>query len=134
MACNKDLQNQGVAYPRTCAECGKGPCKKSRPPSTEERFGAKPSDNYEDLIDTCKQFAMTKRRITELEHALQAVGDKKDGLRCSLLVAEGTAWEVEVPMLPDAARSVLLLALDAQKLSLGSLNARLNAARKALQA
>jgi hypothetical protein len=26
--CTKDLQKQGVAYPRTCAECGLGPCKR----------------------------------------------------------------------------------------------------------
>ena len=25
--CTKRLQAQGVAYPRTCAECGLGPCK-----------------------------------------------------------------------------------------------------------
>jgi hypothetical protein len=26
--CTKDLQKKGVAYPRTCAECGLGPCKR----------------------------------------------------------------------------------------------------------
>jgi hypothetical protein len=28
-ACNTDLKNQGVSYPRTCARCGKGPCHNS---------------------------------------------------------------------------------------------------------
>jgi hypothetical protein len=27
MACNKQLQCEGKAYPRTCNECGLGPCK-----------------------------------------------------------------------------------------------------------
>ncbi len=29
--CTKDLQKKGVAYPRTCAECGLGPCKRYPP-------------------------------------------------------------------------------------------------------
>lgn len=28
MACNKDLQALDQPYPRTCADCGLGPCKK----------------------------------------------------------------------------------------------------------
>jgi hypothetical protein len=28
MACNQDLKNEGKEYPRTCADCGFGPCKK----------------------------------------------------------------------------------------------------------
>lgn len=28
MACNEDLKKAGGAYPRTCADCGLGPCKK----------------------------------------------------------------------------------------------------------
>jgi hypothetical protein len=28
MACNHDLQAEGRPYPRTCADCGIGPCKK----------------------------------------------------------------------------------------------------------
>ncbi len=28
MACNEDLKKQGQACPRTCADCGMGPCKK----------------------------------------------------------------------------------------------------------
>lgn len=28
MACQKDLQQLGLPYPRTCEDCGMGPCKK----------------------------------------------------------------------------------------------------------
>jgi hypothetical protein len=28
MACNQDLYNENKAYPRTCVDCGLGPCKK----------------------------------------------------------------------------------------------------------
>lgn len=28
MACNEDLEAQGKPYPRTCSDCGLGPCKK----------------------------------------------------------------------------------------------------------
>lgn len=31
MACNKDLQKDGKAYPRTCEDCGLGPCKRGQP-------------------------------------------------------------------------------------------------------
>lgn len=28
MVCNEDLKKEGMAYPRTCAECGNGHCTK----------------------------------------------------------------------------------------------------------
>ena len=28
MACNQDLRDMGLPYPRTCSDCGFGPCKK----------------------------------------------------------------------------------------------------------
>jgi hypothetical protein len=31
--CTEDLRKAGKAYPRTCAECGLGPCKWYPPPS-----------------------------------------------------------------------------------------------------
>lgn len=33
MTCNKDLQTEGKTYPRTCSDCGLGPCNKY-PPNT----------------------------------------------------------------------------------------------------
>ena len=39
--CTEKLRAQGLAYPRTCAECGLGPCRaKSEPPNAD--LGRKP--------------------------------------------------------------------------------------------
>lgn len=40
--CTKDLQKQGRVYPRTCLECGLGPCKRypQVPPELSEEDGA----------------------------------------------------------------------------------------------
>ena len=37
--CTKKLQKMGVAYPRTCKECGLGPCKADIDKSAIERCG-----------------------------------------------------------------------------------------------
>jgi len=37
--CTNDLRKQGVAYPRTCQECGLGPCKRyPRQLSDDEKY------------------------------------------------------------------------------------------------
>lgn len=60
--CNKVLQHEGMAYPRTCAMCGLGPCKNEVLP---QHHGV--LYTYDELLIQNKQL---KQRISELEHQL----------------------------------------------------------------
>lgn len=65
MRCNQELQNEGAAYPRTCALCGLGPCKTEQiarivgEPKIERRAG----NGYECHCEGWhKQFCPNARR------------------------------------------------------------------------
>jgi len=62
MACNKDLQADNQPYPRTCADCGLGPCKKypktaPRPTTAKDLAAAIMGMNYGDLKSVARDLA-----------------------------------------------------------------------------
>lgn len=76
MACAQALKAEGKAYPRTCSDCGLGPCKYSlAPPRPQLRYVQAQGHTWEEILQNMRS------------SPLYAIGD------CTLVwVNEGDFW------------------------------------------
>lgn len=56
--CTQDLRKAGVVYPRTCEECGLGPCKRYAPATLGPPPNVKSSASRSDVKTLRDEFAM----------------------------------------------------------------------------
>jgi hypothetical protein len=65
VSCNEDLIQKGSAYPRTCEDCGLGPCKKKAKKPIELRLDARIAALGCSQAVFCLRAMLAVRRISE---------------------------------------------------------------------
>ena len=88
MACNEDLKKEGKPYPRTCADCFLGPCKKYElaPAVGSKIWVLMPDYGCEGLREPVAAF----RTEAEAKSALELL--EKNPTGCSMRLAGVDLW------------------------------------------
>lgn len=87
--CNQTRQQKGLAYPRTCAECGLGPCR-HQSFTQNNKYMPAPGDDYtlnQSIIDQVANREGAKGSLSELRSKLE-IAEKKLSIQAECLEFE----------------------------------------------